>query len=113
MINKKTLKKIHSVPTSHNIGEKYLLLSGIETDTNITQIAITKLKTGEESEIHQHPTMEEYFLFRKGKAIMNIDNQDLLCETNDFIRIPANTPHSLKAITDMEVLTIGCAIYSK
>lgn len=113
MINKKTLKKIRPVTTSHNIGKKYVLLSSVETDTNITQIAITKLRIGEESETHRHPTMEEYFLFRKGKAIVHIDNQDLLCETNDFIRIPTNTPHSLKAITDIEVLTIGCSIYSK
>lgn len=107
---KKKLTEIPSCSTSHGIGEKRVLLIKGETLTSITQIAITKLKVGEESEMHKHPTMEEYFLFRKGKSILSINNQQLICEADDFVRIQANTPHSIKAITDLEVLTIGCAL---
>lgn len=107
---KKILSEILCSSTSHGIGEKHVLLIKSETQTSITQIAITKLKAGEESEIHKHPTMEEYFLFRKGDSILSINNQQLMCEADDFVRIQANTPHSIKAITDLDVLTIGCEV---
>jgi len=107
---KKDLAHILPTSTTHGIGAKRVLLHNSETPTSLTQIAITTLRTGEESEIHKHPTMEEFFLFRKGRAIVNVNNQQIVCEAGDFIRIPANIPHSVKAITNLEVLTIGCAL---
>lgn len=109
---KKNLTNISPTLTIHGIGEKRVLLANDETPTLLTQIAITKLKAGEESDMHKHPTMEEYFLIRKGKVIVNINNQQTVCETDDFIKIPTDTLHSLRAITDTEILTIGCAMYS-
>lgn len=97
-------------PTSHGMGEKRVLLAGGETLTDITQIAVTRLKAGEASETHRHPTMEEFFFFREGKAVVCIEGQEIACERDMFVRVPADTPHSLRAVTDVEVLTIGCAI---
>ena len=82
-----------------------------ETNTPLTQIAVTQIKAEESIEEHLHPTMEEFFLFQKGDAIITIDKEQLACSNGDFISIPANTLHSLKAITDIEIITIGCAIF--
>lgn len=55
--------------------------------------------------------MEEFFLFQKGDASMTVGKEHITCSSGDFISIPANTLHSLKAITDIEIITIGCAIH--
>lgn len=98
------------ITTAHGIGEKRILLNNQETSTPLTQIAVTRLKAGEASEEHLHPTMEEFFLFQKGEAIITVDKEQITCSSGDFVGIPANTLHSLKAITDIEIITIGCAV---
>lgn len=108
---KKSLLQIYTVPTIHGVGEKRILLNSQETSTPLTQIAITRLKAGEAAEEHLHPTMEEFFLFQKGEASMTVGKEQITCGSGDFISIPANTLHSLKAITDIEIITIGCAIH--
>lgn len=108
---KKSLLEIYTVPTIHGVGEKRVLLNSQETSTPLTQIAITRLKAGEMAKEHLHPTMEEFFLFQKGDAIMTVGKKQIMCSSGDFISIPANTLHSLKAITDIEIITIGCAIH--
>lgn len=106
---KRSLSQSTPSPTSHAIGKKRVLLSNDETVTAITQIAVTTLIAGEEAESHSHPTMEEYFLFRKGVATLTIAGEIIECVADDFVVVPPATPHILKAITDIEVLTIGCA----
>ena len=108
---KKKIIDIIPISTTHNVGEKRVLLNSQETSTPLTQIAVTRLKAGEMAKEHLHPTMEEFFLFQKGDAIMTVGKEQITCSSGDFISIPANTPHSLKAITDIEIITIGCAIH--
>ena len=107
---KKKIIDIIPISTTHGIGEKRVLLNSQETSTPLTQIAVTRLKAGEAAAEHLHPTMEE-FLFQKGDAIMTVGKEQITCSSGDFISIPANTLHSLKAITDIEIITIGCAIH--
>lgn len=107
---KKKIIDIIPISTTHGIGEKWVLLNSQETPTPLTQIAITRLKAGEAAEEHLHPTMEEFFLFQKGDAIMTVGKEQITCSSGDFISIPANTLHSLKTITDIEIITIGCVI---
>lgn len=107
----KSLLDILPCSTTHHIGQKYILLTNKDTNTDLTQIAVTRLKAGEAAEEHLHPTMEEFFLFQKGDAIMTVGKEQITCGSGDFISIPANTLHSLKAITDIEIITIGCAIH--
>lgn len=105
----KKLNKIIPVCTNHTFGMKQVLLKKEETDTNITQIAITRLNKGEIIEYHIHPTMEEFFLVRKGKIrIMTVNNSEI-CEIDDFIIIKKNTSHAIEAITDCEIMTIGAS----
>jgi len=108
---KKRLFDIHPCVTTHHIGQKYILLTNKDTNTDLTQIAVTQLKAGEVAEEHLHPTMEEFFLFQKGDAIMTVGKEQITCGSGDFISIPANTLHVLKAITDIEIITIGCAVH--
>ena len=108
---KKRLFDIHPCVTTHHIGQKYILLTNKDTNTDLTQIAVTRLKAGEMAKAHLHPTMEEFFLFQKGDASMTVGKEQITCSSGDFISIPANTLHSLKAITDIEIITIGCALH--
>jgi len=108
---KKNIKELPIITTTHGVGQKWVLLNSQETSTPLTQIAVTRLKAGEEAAEHLHPTMEEFFLFQKGDAIMTVGKKQIMCSSGDFISIPANTLHSLKAITDIEIITIGCAIH--
>ncbi len=105
----KHFKDLPITTTTHGVGKKRVLLSNDETTTAITQIAVTKFKAGEEVESHIHPTMEEYYQFRKGHAIMIISGEEFICNEDDFVVVPAAAPHFLRAITDLEILTIGCA----
>lgn len=41
---------------------------------------------------------------------MTVGKEQITCSSGDFISIPANTLHSLKATTDIEIITIGCVI---
>ena len=107
---KKKIIDIIPISTTHNVGEKRVLLNSQETSTPLTQIAVTRLKAGEMAKEHLHPTMEEFFLFHKGDAIMTVGKKQIICSSGDFISIPANTLHSLKATTDIEIITIGCVI---
>ena len=108
---KKKIIDIIPISTTHGIGEKQILLNNQETSTPLTQIAVTRLKAGEAAAEHLHPTMEEFLLFQKGDASMTVGKEQITCDSGDFISIPANTLHSLKAITDIEIITIGCAIH--
>lgn len=108
---KKNIKELPIITTTHGAGEKRVLLNGQETSTPLTQIAVTQLKAGEMAKEHLHPTMEEFFLFQKGDAIMTVGKEQTTCSSGDFISIPANTLHSLKAITDIEIITISCAVH--
>lgn len=107
---KRNLSEIFPTPTAHNIGLKSVLLSNVETISNITQIAITELRRGEEVEPHEHLTMDEHYLFISGEGVMYVDNEEIECKKGVFLLIPATSVHSIRAITDMKFLTIGVAL---
>lgn len=107
---KRSLVSLAAVSTSHGVGEKRVLLSNEETTTDITQIAETCLKKGEKVQMHVHPTMEEYFLFMKGEAVVSIEDETHICRTGDFLKIEAGVSHSLSALTDVKVVTVGCRL---
>lgn len=64
----KHLSNVLPQPTAHGVGQKRVLLSQAETDTNLTQIAVTTLQAGEATEEHSHPTLEECFFFLSGET---------------------------------------------
>lgn len=107
---KRNLSEILPIPTAHQIGMKTVLLSNVETISNITQIAITELRQGEEVESHVHPTMDEHYLFVSGEGVMCVDEEKIDCRQGVFLLVPAKSVHSMCAMTDMKFITIGIAL---
>jgi mannose-6-phosphate isomerase-like protein (cupin superfamily) len=101
---------LESLPTSHQIGEKKVLLSNSETISSITQLALTKLFANDIVEEHLHPTMDEHFIVLSGEGIIQIDNENYDLKAGKFILVPAGSSHNLSAITDIEFITISVAI---
>lgn len=63
--NKKNIKELPIITTTHSVGQKRVLLNSQETSTPLTQIAVTWLKAGEAAEEHLHPTMKNSSCFKK------------------------------------------------
>lgn len=103
----KHLSDISPQPTTHGVGQKRILLSQAETDTNLTQIAITTLQAGETAEEHSHPTMEECFFFLSGEAKLTIEGNSVTCHEGDFVQVKCGERHKLEAVKETRVLTIG------
>ena len=106
----KHLSNILPQPTAHGVGQKRVLLSQAETDTNLTQIAVTTLQAGEATEEHSHPTMEECFFFLSGEAKLTIEGNSVTCHEGDFVQVKCGEKHRLEAVKEMRVLTIGVQI---
>lgn len=107
------LMDVGCVKTSHGCGEKRVLMAKGETETDVTQVAVTQLKAGECVEEHTHDTMEEMFFVLEGSVAITADGTEEICRKDDFIHIKARTPHSLKALSDVKLMTVGCAVKGK
>lgn len=106
----KHISNIPAVKTSHGVGEKRVLVANTDTFTNVTQIAVTRLRAGEIAAAHSHPDMEEWFLIREGNIDLTINGVTYHCRKDDFVTINVGFIHKLKAISDCEILTIGCML---
>ena len=105
----KDISKIEGISTAHGIGIKKVLLSCGDTDSSVTQIAVTKLKRGEEVECHVHKTMDEHYIILSGEGVMNIDGESFVCKDDMYVLISQGSLHSLKATANMKFITIGIA----
>ena len=106
----KNIIEINDVKTSHGAGIKKVLCANDEASSNITQIAVSLLKAGEEVEVHEHETMEEHFLIEEGTLEFVIDETIITVNAGSYVMIPAGTKHGIKAVTDCKLITIGCAV---
>ena len=106
------LSTVEAISTAHSIGIKKVLLRKGESNSNLTQIAYGSLNPNEEVEIHRHQTMEEYFFFLEGKGVYSVDGEQVELEKGVFVRIPADTDHSMKCIgtEKLEFFYFGIAI---
>ena len=104
------LSDIQPIKTSHGVGEKRVLLSSKESGCSLTQIAITELQAGEEVAAHMHPDMQEAFYVLSGELEITLDGHHRRCPQQTFVYVDKCTNHELKAITDCQVMSIGCVI---
>lgn len=105
------MKDIESVMSLHGCREKKVLLTKEETQTNLTQIAIIYLKAGEEGISHMHwGGIEEGFFVINGEIELLMGDTPIRMTVGDYVHLEMAAIHNLKAITDAEVLTIGCKI---
>lgn len=105
----KDISKIEGISTAHGIGIKKVLLGCGDTESSVTQIAVTKLKKGEEVECHVHKTMDEHYIILSGEGVMDIDGECFVCKDDMYILISKGNLHTLRATTDMKFITIGIA----
>lgn len=103
------LSEIVAKPTTHEVGSKKVLLSPNETESAVTQIAVTCLEKGEKVEAHIHKTMDEHYFFLEGEAILFLNNEKHVCRYGTYILVYSGAVHSLKALTDIKFITIGIA----
>ena len=94
------LAQIESIHTSHNAGQKQILLNGNETQTRITQVAYGTLAPGEIVAEHSHQDMEECFYFIEGTGIYKLNGEEYKVCQGTFIKIPENTTHELRVVED-------------
>jgi mannose-6-phosphate isomerase-like protein (cupin superfamily) len=106
----KNMRSIEGESTSHSVGIKKVLLTNSECESMLTQVAVGSLIKGEFVDTHLHPTMEEYYFFMKGEAKFIIDDIELSCEKDTFIKVPKNTKHSLMAVSNIEFIYWGIAV---
>lgn len=103
------ITEIDSVSTSHGVGIKKVLLAASETESKVTQVAMTTLQAGSSVDSHIHPTMDEHFYILEGKAVFTIDDRKLSAEEGTFILIPCGMPHSITALSELKLFTTGIA----
>lgn len=107
---KRSIKDIESVVSLHGCGQKKVLLSKEETSTNLTQVAVIYLKAGEEGKAHMHWGIEEGFFVLKGELDLLMESEAVHMTAGDYMHMQMAAQHNLRAITDVELLTIGCKI---
>ena len=107
------LNDITPASTSYEMGLKRVLLSANESGCSITQIAVINLKAGEESAMHIHPDLQDAFYILQGTLEVTIDGQANTCQKDEFIFIEHLKTYQLHAITDVQMLAIGCVIESQ
>jgi quercetin dioxygenase-like cupin family protein len=96
--------------TTHGVGQKTVLLTNDQCVSNVTQVAQGILLDGDIVEVHTHPTMEEFYYFCEGKAILTIAETEYTCVSGNFVKIPANTPHSISVIKKICFIYWGVSI---
>lgn len=106
----KNINAITEVATSHGAGIKKLLCANDETSSNITQIAVSCLKAGEQVEMHEHETMEEHFIIEDGSLEFMIYDKVMTVDAGTYVMVHAGTKHGIKAITDCKMIMVGCAV---
>ena len=106
----KKISDIDWINSSHILVQKKVVFEGNVFESNITQVAYTELHKDIEIPIHIHKTMEEVFFLFNGICEFSINSKTFQATKDSIIRIPANTEHSLKAITNCKFLYFGVSI---
>ncbi len=106
----KRFSEINPIHTSHGVGNKYVLATQKELGKPITQIAQTKLNSGEVVCVHMHPTMDEHFFLLEGECVIVANDVSYRCMKNDYLCVTAGCPHQVEVISDTTIITIGIEI---
>ncbi len=104
------MKRIDEVAwesSNHASVNKKVLFRQESFKSNITQVAYTELLAREDIGVHCRPSMEEIFFLTNGICEFIINDERIRAESESVLRIPANTNHSLKAITNCKLYYIG------
>lgn len=97
------------IATSHGIGIKKVLLRDGDTDSAVTQIAVTALKAGDAVEEHVHHTMDEHYFMLAGNAEVFVGGIRYELDEGTYLWVSKGESHAMRALTDMKFITIGIA----
>lgn len=105
------LADIPATATAHGMGRKFVFLNNNDTQTALTQFAYGSIAPNEGCEEHTHPTMDECFYFLKGTGNYKVGDIVYELKPESFLRIPAGTPHALRATgnENLEFVYFGVA----
>ena len=105
--HKISLNDLEEFKTNHINVVKRVCFNASEFQSNITQVEITKLITGQIIEPHKYTSMEEVFYVIEGECLFTINENLIVAKPNDCIKIPGNTLHSLKSNNDCTLFYFG------
>lgn len=96
--------------TNHSGVLKKNCFVGEEFLSNVTHVAYTELRKGNEVNPHTHSSMEEVFFLIEGICEFKIHGELILVKKQSIIRIPVNQEHSLRAISDCKFFYFGVSL---
>ena len=105
----KHISNIEGVTTAHGVGIKQILLGSEDTDSAVTQIAVTTIEAGEEVKPHMHISMDEHYFILNGKGVATIEKEQHPIIDGTYLLVTAGVDHSLRAFTKLKMITIGIA----
>ncbi len=108
--NKVSLQNLTELNTSHFGIVKRIYFTATDFESNITQVAITTLNAGQNVNLHKHESMEEVFYIVDGECLFTINQELIIAQTSDCIKIPAQTLHSISAKKDCTLFYFGVSV---
>ena len=54
--------------------------------------------------------MEEHFIIEEGSLEFMIDNKVMTVHAGSYVMVHAGTKHGIMAISDCNMITVGCAV---
>lgn len=97
--------------TSHNTGLKRVFINN-NGESALTQFAYGYIKKGDQTGVHVHKTMDEYFFIINGEGVLESGNEDFTLKPATFLKIPAGAAHNFINKNDQvfEFVYFGIAI---
>lgn len=77
--------------------------------TERSTIAFWRIESGKSIRTHSHPH-EQTVLILEGEFVLTVDGRDQTITPGDFVVIPADVPHSARAITDCRIVDTFCPV---
>lgn len=106
----KEISKINFETSSHLFVEKKIVFSDSDFYSKITQVAYSEVKAGVIINPHSHISMEEIFLVLDGSLEIVIDQQKYIVNKEYVFKVPVNSIHQIKALTNSRLFYFGVAI---
>lgn len=106
-----SLSQLAEIKNAHLQGLKRVFVTNDESETSLTQFAYGTFQPKQESGLHHHETMDEYFYFLKGNGHIIINNDLKIIAATTFIKVSAGVKHNLINAGDdnMEFIYFGIA----
>lgn len=110
------LKDIAKVPASHEdagdpgVLKQVLLRRDDLAPGRIKMVNWATLLSGKSFRSHHHEDMDEIFIMLNGKVEITIGNEREILEKGDTVVVSEASVHSMKNLTDKEVLFIAIGV---